>query len=346
VHTKITSTQNESLGLEFDDLIFSLQAFGGISEYWREITTRMERDNRFRVHRIGGAARDRMRRVRSQAAVFHSSHFRAAVGPRVRNVTTVHDMAYEKGYIGRGLKGWLHRLEHKRAYFSSDLLICVSENTRRDLLEVYPALRQRCPITVIHHGVTPFDPGNVAEIPDAARSGVYLIFVGKRGDYKNFITALEAMADSRVAQLGVKLLCTGTAFTEGERVQIQRWNLKDRVISLGNIDRRTLGTLYRRALGLLYPSLFEGFGMPILEAMQEGCPVLAANATAVPEIAGDAALLVDGHNAQAFADGILQLRDAAIREYYASRGQARAARFTWEASAAAHAQAYIRAARL
>ena len=140
--------------LEFDDIVYALQTFGGISEYWREVTGRVECMPGFEVRRRTGSRWGRMRRLRSPCRIFHSSYYRTAHAPASRTVTTVHDLAYELGHVGTQAKSWLHRLEHRRAYFASDALICVSNSTRTDLLRVYPALAGRCPIFVVPHGVT------------------------------------------------------------------------------------------------------------------------------------------------------------------------------------------------
>jgi mannosyltransferase len=128
--------------IEFDDIIYRLQRFGGASEYWTEVTSRVSRHGtEFHVDRRAGHKLLRCAPVLTSAQVFHSSHFRVGQGTRVRNVATVHDMIYELGLAGAHCGARINVLQRRHSYFSSDALICVSSNTRTDLLKIYPALR-------------------------------------------------------------------------------------------------------------------------------------------------------------------------------------------------------------
>lgn len=325
--------------LEFDDIVFSLQRFGGITEYWRQMTTRIEAMPSFSVRRSSGTRLGRMRRLSSACEIFHSSYYRTARGPTVRNVTTVHDLAYELGFVDSGVRAALHLVEHRRAFFASDALICVSSNTRDDLLQVYPALAARCEIAVIPHGVSLPEAKSVTP-PSIMVGTPYILFVGGRGAYKNFFNALAAFSASGLAHSGFRLLCTGKEFSREEVSRISGLGLAGCVVSAGTIDQATLAALYAQAHCLLYPSLFEGFGMPLLEAMGLGCPVVASDTSAIPEIAGDAALLVDGKDPDAIAAALLQLRDPALRERLVAKGRHRASLYTWERSASEHARVY------
>jgi len=239
-----------SIALEFDDIVFALQRFGGISEYWREMTSRVAATGRFAVSRSTATRWGRLHSPRTQAQVFHSSYFRIARGAHVRNVTTVHDMVYEMGLAGTGLRAAWHRHEHRRALFSSDAIVCVSARTRDDLLEVYPSLSTRCPIAVIHHGVAPLDASVGGS---AGESGPYLLFVGGRGTYKNFGVAIDAFAASGLSREGFQLRCTGHPFTEEELLRIGGRGLERHVICLGALPRADLDRLYAGAYCLLYP---------------------------------------------------------------------------------------------
>jgi mannosyltransferase len=327
------------VSVEFDDIVYSLQSFGGISEYWREMTKRVEAMPEFAVLRRAGSLRRRMTVQRSACQVFHSSYYRTARHPKTRSVTTVHDLAYELGHVGTWAKGWLHRLEHKRAYFASDALICVSESTRNDLLQVYPALKGRCPIFVVYHGVTRREPGTGVST-SAQISAPYVLFVGGRRAYKNFDRALEGFAASRLSKQGYVLVCTGSDLTRQEQQRIAQLGLGESVRSLGRVGGDALVGLYGNAHCLLYPSLFEGFGLPVLEAMQHGSPVIAANRSVMPEIAGDAALLVDTTDPAAIAAALLVLCEPNARQSFVAAGRARAAGFSWDRSASQHASIY------
>ena len=339
--TCLTAAPAARVTLEFDDIVYRLQPFGGISQYWHEMTSRVAADPRFSVARISGTKLGRMRARRTGSEVFHSSYFRVGRGARVRNVTTVHDLAYELGHAGSGIKASLHRLEHRRAYFASDALICVSAATRDDLLRTYPALAGRCEIHVIHHGAPAIAPA-----PAPANPGPpFVLHVGGRGAYKNFGTALQAFAASKLASDGYRLVCTGSPFSPSEQSMIAALGLAGSVQAAGVVDSAALAVLYRQAHCLLYPSLFEGFGLPLVEAMQLGCPVIASNRSVMPEIAGDAALLVDGLDVSAMATALQAVAEPALRDRLVAHGRSRAAQFSWDKSAAQHAMVYRSLAR-
>ncbi len=331
-----------TLSLEFDDIIFALQSHGGITQYWQELTRRMSGRPGFTLSRCQAPAWQRLVRVRSDARVFHSSYLRLARGRRVRNVISVHDLGFELGHLGSGLRTRLAQVERRQAYAGADALVCVSEATRRDLLTLLPHLAQRVLIRVIHHGPT-LDADAVGEplarIGDAAATP-FVLFVGGRKHYKNFDGALAAFAACGLAAQGGRMLCTGSPFSHAEQSLIQAHALTDRVVSLGTVSRAALVTLYRHAHCLLYPSRFEGFGMPVLEAMTLGCPVVAADRTSIPEIAGDAGLLADPADSAALGAAIASLGDPHRRAGLIAAGLQRARAFSWQRSVDQHAALY------
>ena len=213
-----------ALPIEFDDIIYALQNHGGITQYWQEITRGIARRPGFSVSRCATPAWHRLLRTRSSARVFHSSYFRIARGRHVRNVVTIHDMAFELGHVGNDLRARLARLERRLAYFAADALICVSESTRRDLLTLFPALAGRCPISVIHHGPTLAAdlPGRplAALLPDPAVP--FVLFVGGRKHYKNFDGAVRAFAlPAPASACGERLNCWIRPPAKSERTEFK-----------------------------------------------------------------------------------------------------------------------------
>ncbi len=332
----------KKLTLEFDDIIYTLQRFGGITEFWKALTKGVEARGLFEISRCTTPSWQRLLSPLSEARIFHSSYFRTARGRGVRNVVTVHDMAYELGHAGNSLRNRMGRLERRRAYFAADTIICVSENTRRDLLGLFPTLAGRCPVSVIHNWPTldADDPGISRQDLASKIDSPYVLMVGKRDDYKNFGGALAGFSASRLADEGLRLVCTGSALSSDETALIERHGLSGRVISLGAIDRPTMVALYRNAHCLLYPSLFEGFGMPVVEAMTLGCPVVAAARTSIPEIAGDAALLVDNAEPEGLANAMRSLGDSETRAEMVAAGRRRAKDFSCARSIDEHVQIY------
>ena len=336
------ATESAPLALELDNVIFALQGFGGISQYWQEISTRMASRAEFKLRLCAAPSWQRLLRISSRARVFHSSYFRVARGRGLRNVVTVHDMAFERGLAGSGWRSRLARLERRKAYFAADAMICGSEHARLDLLAHFPSLSNR-PITVAHHGPTLSAEAQAAplEALGEAIRRPYVLFVGGRQHYKNFEGALQGFASSGLARDGCRMVCTGSPLTSEELARVHHLGLAGQVMSTGPIDRPSLVTLYRHAHCLLYPSQFEGFGMPVVEAMTLGCPVVAAACTSIPEVAGDAALLVAGGEADGIASALVALSDPSLRQRLIHAGHIRAGAFSWERSADLHAQVYL-----
>jgi mannosyltransferase len=327
------------LSIEFDDLIYALQRSGGASVYWREVTTRVAQTTDFSVTHVPAARWKRGVPAWSSADVFHSSHFRVCAMGGARSVSTVHDLNYELGLTPPGIASRINLLERKASYFTADALICISENTRSDLLRVYPSLGTRCPIVVIHHGLTRFDAAPREDDEDG-RAAPYLLWVGGRKTYKNFITALEGYSSSGVWRDGVRLICTGAPFDEDERRSVAALGLDGLVAVLEHVSHGRLSSLYRNAHCLLYTSTYEGFGLPPLEAMGCGCPVVAANASSIPEVTGDAAILVAPTSRSEVAKAILELQDPRRRAEFISKGRIRSLQFSWDESARRHVGVY------
>lgn len=327
--------------LEFDDLIYVLQKFGGASSYWTEITQRVCADPRFRVRRTATQALYRGLPSLTRADVFHSSHFRSPLFRRqARTIATVHDMNFELGYVAQSFGAKVNVAERRRAYFSADALICISESTRRELLEVYPQLKSRCEIRVIHHGLSRLPEGECLPSqlgPDSA----YLLFVGGRGGYKRFSDALHGFRLSQLHLQGFQLICTGQAFSEAEHAEIQSLGLGASIQAVGNVSPQTLAALYRKAHCLLYPSIHEGFGLPLIEAMDCSCPVVCCDISCMPEIAGDAAMMVAAEAPEAIANALLQLLEPEARARKIAQGLARSAQFSWDISAERHMKLYL-----
>lgn len=332
------------ISILFDDLIYQLQQVGGVSVYWREVTGRVAGHQGFRAARLRPSQLLRGVPVRAAADIFHSSHFRTAFPGRARVVSTVHDLNYELGYVPTGLGVHFNVLERKLSYFTADALICVSNSTRMELLQVYPRLQDRCPIHVIHHGFTRLtDAEQTFRAP--AHSGPYVLYVGGRWGYKRFDDALLAFKESSLWRDGVKLICTGTPLQAEETKRIAALGLSEHIVNVGRADDAMLGALYAGAHCLVYPSIHEGFGLPLLEAMSCGCPVIACNTSCIPEIAGDAALLVKPSSPGEIAAAMLSLQEQALRSKLIAAGKARAATFSWDESAQRHMDVYRTLAR-
>jgi glycosyltransferase involved in cell wall biosynthesis len=176
----------------------------------------------------------------------------------------------------------------RKLFAQADAIICVSESSRKDLLHFYDVAEGKT--HVVHHGFSPL-PLPV-DVP-SSQAGPYLLYVGSRAGYKNFGLLLEAFSHSGLAGDYRLLAVGGGSFTPEEKARIASLRLDCSVTVVPKADDATLARAYRDAALFVYPSLYEGFGFPPLEAMSLGCPVLVNQTSSLPEICGDAAYYFD-----------------------------------------------------
>ena len=242
--------------------------------------------------------------------VLHCTTFRAPVRPRIPTVVTVHDLAILR--TPQALPRW-HRLYGKagltRVLRSADAIVAVSELTRAQVVELAQVPEER--IRVVPNGV---DAVFTSEGPRA--DGDYVLAVATLEPRKNLARAFDAAREA-----GVELRVVGA----------RGWGDVDVAGWVGEVPDMELAGLYRGARCLVYPSLYEGFGLPVLEAMACGTPVVTSRGTAMEEVAGGAAVLVDPLSVSAIAMGIEEA--SSRREELVPVGLARARTYTWERAA-------------
>jgi glycosyltransferase involved in cell wall biosynthesis len=255
------------------------------------------------------------------------THFNYVIPPRYRgrSVVTVHDLSFEHmpWVMGRRDRMLFRKFVPASAR-RADRVLAVSEQTKRDLTKHYAIPENK--IVVTPNGVDPvFHPnGGAPERPP------YVLFVGGIQPRKDPLTAIEALA---LLDGDLSLVVVGAEKRGGEEVRrtVKRLGLERRVELAGHVDHEELAGLYRGAACLVFPSRYEGFGLPVLEAMASGTPVVAAAAGAVPEVAGDAAILVEPGDPEAIADGVR--RAFSERERLVAAGLERAGLFSWAETA-------------
>jgi mannosyltransferase len=203
-------------------------------------------------------------------------------------------------------------------------IICISEATRHDLLEFVP-LRSDQQVSVIHNGVS--DLFRLLDAKTEVGNRPYMLFIGQRGGYKNFDLALRAL--SLLPEL--ELHCVGGGPMRSEELAGIDLATQERVRHLGFVRDEQLNELYNDAFCLLYPSSYEGFGIPVLEAMRAGCPVVSIDCKAVVEVGGDA-LCVSEHESdpEALAQAVLRLFDNEEREHLRAIGLSLSQQFSWD----------------
>jgi glycosyltransferase involved in cell wall biosynthesis len=254
-----------------------------------------------------------------------------------RTVVTVHDVTFLKhpelldpGFV----RLYSNRLENicRRA----DRIITVSENTKKDLLEFYPLPSGR--ITVVHEGVDPvFRPAATQNEINRVRkkfgiSGPYILFVGAADEDKNLVRLAEAFSRVREKTGDIQLVLAGKNEWgyNGLKAKLESLHLLRGLVFTGFVPADDLPVLYSGASAFALPSIHEGFGLPALEAMACGVPVLCSRTGSLPEVTGPAALLVDPLNTEEIARGLQTiLTDETLRQTYIKQGLERSEKFSW-----------------
>lgn len=262
--------------------------------------------------------------------IVHESYYwpRRTAPRRARLVVTVYDLIHEKhpeSFPADDPASVNKRAAVERA----DLVLCISESTRADLVALYPAAAAKARVTLLG-----FDPPPAGVAP-RRRERPYLLFVGARGGYKNFAGLLDAYAESAALRGGFDVAAVGGGpFDTDETAAIARHGLAGRVTQHA-ADDRALAGWYAGAAAFVYPSLYEGFGIPPLEAMAARVPVVAMRASSVPEVCGDAAEYADPEDVPSLGaaiEAVVLSSDRAAT--LVAAGTARLERFSWTRCAA------------
>ena len=218
----------------------------------------------------------------------------------------------------------------------ADAVVCVSENTKKDLLRLFDVDERK--VHVIYHGIEmPHLPSLPAE---RAVAHPYVLYVGRRSTYKNFQKFAEAFSLLHARHPDIKAVCTSSPFSAQEMERFKALGISDAMVQV-SADETTMQCLYRDALCFVFPSIYEGFGMPILEAWSCRCPVVLSRASCFPEIAADAALYFEASSAEDMAEKMSRMiDDEGLRQEYIRRGSERVRQFSWERCAEQHMAVY------
>jgi glycosyltransferase involved in cell wall biosynthesis len=273
--------------------------------------------------------------------VLHSTHHTLPLRPmRARRVVTVHDLTFmripERYPAARRV---YMTASTKAAVRVADAVIVPSNAVRDDVLSMLPVAPSRVHV-VYEAAAERFRPrGREASMSMAVKYGMsrpFVLSVGSLEPGKNRARLIRAMHALRQEGIDRMLLVVGQPAWkhEGDRALVEELDMDDRVVYAGYVPDDELPALYSACEVFAFPSLYEGFGVPVLEAMACGAPVLTSNASATAEVAADAALLVDPMSVKSIRDGLRALlTDAALRESYVRRGLERDAQFSWRRAA-------------
>ena len=261
--------------------------------------------------------------------IFLSTYYTRA--PGFRNILTVHDLIPEAMGFDLNMPEWRSKL---RAIDSADFFIAVSDFTQKDLLWFYPQIPFQRVITS-HNGVSSgFYPATAREVTSFKSTfqinHPYFLMVGNRDNYKNAATFFRAFTKIE-GRKDMQILAVGGEPHLDQQGQRTYWDVKLQVIQWLEDDNMRIA--YSGALALIYLSSYEGFGLPALEALACGCPVITTKSAAIPEVCGEAALYVESSQMEDIQEAVSLVHDRDVRENLKRTGLIRAKTFTWKAAA-------------
>lgn len=351
------------MNLIYDHQIFARQRYGGISRYFFELISRLSQTsevdltlflgffiNEYGIEKIKGlrhpikswkhAPFPKTSRLfmtmnalwfshviaKAKRGIYHQTYYDLlAPDFKGKRIVTVYDMIHELHPSHFSSKETEAVMRTKKlSVEKADGIICISESTKKDLLNHFDVEEDK--VKVIYLGNSLDIPINASAIID----GPYILYVGVRGGYKNFSALLTAYARSERIRQEFKIVCFGGGlFNSQEKELIRSFNLVGKVLQQSGSDE-ILANLYHYATLFVFPSLYEGFGIPLLEAMHYGCPVLASDVSSIPEVLGPAGLYFNPTDIDNLAHNLGRvLYDVTLRVKMKDIGLEQGRRFSW-----------------
>lgn len=342
-----------------DSIIFDIQRAGGISKIWAKYISELSRLNcnfmslesdkskinifrqelqevKYEIHmasRINSSLRRYLPVGVRGFDIFHSSYYRLPIG-LIKSVVTVHDFMYEK--FDSGIARHAHVFQKTLAMRRADAIVCVSEHTKKDLLALYPWTNGK-QIVVIHNGVDKEFYILPKRLEQLWVNGVcikaysYLLYVGARGYCKNFSRVIDLANAEFSRDNRLLLVCVGGGlFSPKESFAMESLIREGRIVQFEKLSSTDLNLLYNHARAFLFPSIYEGFGMPILEAARAGCPIIASNSSSIPEVLGNSDFYFDPWSASDAVAALTKLGDRDLVEGNIEKALEHSKTFSWE----------------
>lgn len=352
-----------------DAIIFETQERGGVSRIYQEIFPRiceLEKEIRIELLTSGKlkqklpthtnitthffppleylmrparayfAARKRLRAFLQYAvttvprdALWHSTYYTLPYRWQGATAVTVHDLIIER--FPAMFKGAVfdHSRRHKEACIrSADVVLTISETTKQDVLDWYQLDASRCYVVPLAHSPV----FTTQEYDDSMMCSPFLLYVGGRRNYKNFQRLLTAYTHWPRSE-EVALIVVGEPWSSDEKVAISHAHVQDQIKLITQADDQTLCRLYNQALAFVYPSLYEGFGIPLLEAMACNCPIVASDIPSTREVADSYPLYFEPESEEALLATLEMAYEQAITIKAQKDGKKRAAQYSWDLTA-------------
>jgi glycosyltransferase involved in cell wall biosynthesis len=348
----------------YDHQIFWYQKYGGISKYFAELMSSAQKNNLFdfefsakfsnneyikdkyfsrvkqflpKIDFVGKRTLFSSLNYLNQKStlnylekkeidLFHPTYYQNYYLNKIKIpfVLTVYDLIPEK-FPEYFPKGEFNK-EKENLFERANKLICISNNTKKDLIKFYNVPKEK--ISVIHLAS---NKNNILKVDNLPHR--YILFVGSRGKYKNFNFFVESISKLLIKNKDLFLVCVGDKFSKDEINLFNDLKISNKLKQF-NANEQELTYLYKRALFFVFPSLYEGFGIPILEAMSQGCPVALSNTSCFPEIAQKNAAYFDPYNKESIKNCVEDLIvNEKKRKLLSKKGLKRAKEFSWEKTA-------------
>jgi glycosyltransferase involved in cell wall biosynthesis len=256
-------------------------------------------------------------------------------------IVTVHDFIPERFPKQFGWKSRLLSAAKRRTCFQADRILAISETTKSDLVDRFNISPDIVDVAYLGNALSVF----THELDDSPCEAPYILYVGARGGYKNCKTFWEAYARSIHLKKNFRIDCFGGGtFTSEERALLEDLKISHLVRQCGG-DDRTLARYYRHASVLVYPSIYEGFGFPPVEAMSFGCPVIVSTGGSIPEVVGPVGVYFNPLDCDMLTEAMERvLFDETAKDDLRVQMRERAARFRWEVTARQTLECYRKAA--
>lgn len=346
--------------IAYDNQIFNMQKYGGISRYIANLAECISKDeNEVKIfagmHQNGYLNKELAVEVlgkkisyppkgqgkltslnnifmnraidRWSPDIIHKTYYFNRKEFDTPSILTVHDMIHEIYSDQFSVKDKTIRIK-REAVEQADHIISVSNSTKRDLINLFDINESK--ITVIYHGINKENAHLDLSKDYRSVFPPFMLYVGQREGYKNFRKLLESYALTKASSEYNIIAFGGGAFSKKEQNLIKKLGLTQKVTQL-NGDDSVLRKLYASAIAFVYPSLYEGFGMPILEAMSYNCPVICSNTSSLPEVGGNAVIYFEPNEASSICEAIdIIVSDTERRSNLIKLGQERLNSFSWD----------------